>query len=308
MFPVWSLIAIGGHVANATAFIIDKSLLTSSFKRPATYAGTVGLLGILALVLIPFGVHLPTGMGWIWIILSGTSFVLALWTFFSALSQGETTRIVPIIGSLIPVLTLVGTFCFLEEHLNHKQLLGFALLIIATMILAGGGAKERLSKRAVMIAVLSAMLFAFSSVTVKLAYETEGFLTSFAISRVIGCFTAVGILLADPKALTEVRRILLPSGSGKKKTDRASRKAGILVLVGQSLGAGGFVLVQYAISLGSAAIVNALQAVQYAFLVAVALLFGKKAARLLGENLSRPVIIRKMIAICIVAFGLWSVV
>ena len=304
--PVWIVWALLGHLANGAAFVLDKTLLRKSFKRPATYSGLIGLLGFLALVLIPFGVHLPGPTGGIWIAVSGITFVVSLWLFFDALKSGEASRVVPIIGSLIPVLTLVGTSVFLGERFAGKTLLGFATLVLATIILSGAGsrAKGKLESRTLMIAGISALLFAVSSVTIKLAYDSDGFVTSFMFSRLIGIPTAFAILALDGKALLELKAAIFPTNQSGGK----GRTAIVLVLVAQSLGAAGFVLVQYAISLGSAAIVNALQAIQYAFLVVIAFVFAKKAPDLLGEELTRSVMIRKLIAIGFVAIGLWLVV
>lgn len=305
-FPTWILIALGGHTANAAAFVIDKTLLSKSFKRAATYAGIVGILGALAVILIPFGVHMPSMTGWIWIVVSGATFVLALWAFFSALAVGEASRVVPVIGSLIPILTLAGTTSFLDERLSSDQFIGFTLLIVATIVLASGKTKSRLSRNALIMAVLAATLFAISFITVKLGYETDGFLTTFTISRLIGFVTAIIVLTFDEKAFAEVREAIVPKKNARKR--KGERLALFLVLLGQSLGAGGFVLVQYAISLGSAAIVNALQAVQYALLVLAAFIFARKAPELLGEDLTTATVIRKTVAILFVAAGLWLVV
>lgn len=305
--PLWFLVALGGHISNGAAFVIDKSLLSTSFKRAATYASIVGFLGGVAIVFIPFGVHLPSTGGWIWAIVSGSTFILALWTFFSALAMGEASRVVPVIGSLIPILTLAGTASFLGERLTQQQALGFALLVVATLILSSGKASSRLCRKAILLSVFSAVLFTVSFVTAKLGYESDGFLTVFTISRIVGVVTAVIVLTVDEKAYAEVRKAFLPKRTSAKQKKRG-RAAAILVLLGQSLGAGGFVLVQYAISLGSAAIVNALQAVQYAFLVLAAFIFAKKAPKLLGEDLTTATVIRKSVAILIVAAGLWLVV
>jgi hypothetical protein len=134
-------------------------------------------------------------------------------------------------------------------------------------------------------------------------------LTAFAYARIFGAITALCILLIDRSALGEVKKVFFPAATGtpkKKKTE--AKKAAILVLVGQGLGASGFVLVQYATSLGSAAIVNALQAVQYAFLVLVAFILSKRASKILNEDLTLSTIIRKSIALVFVAAGLWLVV
>lgn len=308
LFPLWFFWAIAGHVANGAAFVIDKTLLRKSFKRPATYAGIIGLLGALAIVLLPFGVHAPTPQGFLWISVSGATFILSLWAFFAALARGEASRVVPIIGSLIPILTLAGTSVFLGERLNQAQFIGFGFLILATVILSGGATKSRLTMSTIRMSVLAAVLFAISSVTVKVAYTSDGFLTTFAISRLFGAAAALAILWLDAGALKEVRHAFFPERV--KKTPRRAHGYGavILVVTAQTLGAFGYVGVQYATSLGSASLVNALQAVQYALLMAVAFALHKRAPELLGEDLSVTTVIRKTAAIAVAGVGMWMVV
>ncbi len=302
--PSWFLFAFLGHVANGAAFIIDKTLLRSSFKRAATYAALIGMLSIVAVVLIPFGVHLPSLNHGLVMAVSGATFVVSLWAFFKALGEGEASRVVPIIGSLIPIATLIGTTLFLGEVLTRNQGIGFALLLVATIVLSGGGGKGRLKPATVGMAVLAAILFAISSITIKAAYETDGFLTTFTVSRLCAAVMGAGLLAIDRKALVELKS----SFGGKKKSSGPVKNPFAWVLAAQILGGFGFVGVQYATSLGSAALVNALQAVQYALLVLVAFVLRKIAPALLGEDLHLPVVIRKGIAILIVALGLWFVV
>jgi drug/metabolite transporter (DMT)-like permease len=294
---------------NGAAFVIDKTLLRKSFRRPATYAAIIGMLGILAVVLLPFGAGFPSWYGWLWVMTSGTTFPLSLWLFFTALARGEATRVVPVVGSLIPILTLAGTSTFLGERLTAPQYGGFALLILATIILsgAGTGAKGRLTPDAILAASASAFFFAVSFITVKIGYDTDGFMTTFTYSRFMGIAAAVIILAIDRDALTETRNAFFPKKTSAPKKKGASL-AVALVLLAQTLGAFGFVLVQYAISQGSAAIVNSLQAVQYVFLVLAAFVFAKQAPTLLGEELTTSVVLRKIAAILLVAAGLWLVV
>jgi uncharacterized membrane protein len=308
--PLWFVVAVVGHLANASSFIIDKILLRKSFRRPATYAGIVGATGALAVVLFPFGVAIPDAWGWFWMILSGTTFVVSLLLFFGALAAGEASRVVPIIGSLIPVLTLIGTSTLFGERLSTNQLIGFALLVASTIILAGGAAHTRMSRNAIILAVTSAALFAVSSVAAKAGYDGYGFVTSFTWSRLAGVVAAVAILIWDPKAEKEFAEAVHPHGvhghaPTAAKVERG-HKAVWAFVIGQSLGALGFLGVQIALSLGSAALVNALQAVQYVLLVAVALLLRNKA-HLLGEDLTHRTIMRKLFAIFVVGVGLWLV-
>jgi len=305
----WILIAIVGQIANGFAFVIDKILLKHAFKRSATYAGMVGLLSAVSLVLIPWVKAWPGGGDLLLAILCGITFMAALWTFFAALSRGEASRVVPIISALIPIMTLVGTFAFLGERLSSKQLIGFGLLIVSTILLSGGKAQSRLTKATIGLCVLSALLFAVSSVSGKAVYDSAGFLGGFVTTRIVAAITALLMaLLIDPLSGAEMLSIV-KGGKKKKKGETISgSSAAKLALIGQTLGGIGFITLQYAISLGSASIVNALQVMQFALLVVVAFILKNKAQTLLGETLNRSVIFLKAIALVVMAVGLALVV
>jgi hypothetical protein len=77
-----------------------------------------------------------------------------------------------------------------------------------------------------------------------------------------------------------------------------------LMVFGQLAGAAGFIGVQYAVSLGSATVVNALQAVQYAAIVLIAWFGGHKLAVILKEDISPRTLLQKGLAILLVGVGL----
>ncbi|MFA6160663.1 MAG: DMT family transporter [Patescibacteria group bacterium] len=306
----WILIAIFGHSANGFAFVIDKILLKNAFKRSATYAGLVGLLSGLAIVLIPWIKEWPVGGDLLLAILCGMTFMAALWSFFAALSRGEASRVVPIISALIPVMTLVGTMTLLGERLSLQQLGGFALLIIATVMLASGKAQSRLTTATILLSVLSALLFAVSAVSAKAIYDSVGFLGGFVTTRIVAAITALMLaLLIDPMSGAEMLSIIRVK-KGKKKKDEAisGRSAAKLAILGQILGGIGFISLQYATALGSASIVNALQVMQFALLVIIAFFLKSKAQTLLGESLNKSVIVLKAAALVVMAVGLGLIV
>lgn len=305
----WLIYAIIGHIANGIAFVIDKILLKSAFSRSATYAGIVGLLSCIVVFAVPFVPVWPHGLaGWLLAGISGATFILALWAFFAALARAEASRVVPIVGSLIPIFTLAGTFAFLAERLADKNFVGFGLLIIATIVLSSGKA-GRPSHQTIWLAVTSALLFAISSVTGKAIYDQAGFLGGFIATRLTAALTALLLLtVLDKAAGREAMSIFLPEKSTSSKHKQPGKIAGILAIVGQCLGAAGFVLVQLAVSRGSAPLVNALQAVQYAFLVIIALALRDKAKQILGEDLSRRTLILKSVALGLTAIGMYLLV
>lgn len=308
----WFVLAIIGHLANGIAFIIDKILLRSAFSRSATYAGVVGLLSFVVIVLVPFVDTWPSLAIWLLALSSGATFILALWAFFAALARAEASRVVPIVGSLIPVLTLAGSFIFLGEHLSDRSFAGFFLLILATIILSGGGGKGRLTHQTIWMAITSALLFAVASVTAKATYDAAGFLGGFLITRIAAAATALILLFGiDRAAGKEAIQILHPMHRAQAKAQGRKQPgalAGVFAVIGQSLGAAGFLFVQWATAQGSVSVVNAMQAVQYAFLVLVALALRHRAPQLLGENLTRRALIFKSFALVITAIGMYLIV
>ncbi len=305
----WLIFVVIGQLCNSFAFTIDKILLREAFTRSATYAGMVGLLSTVVIVALPFVKIWPHGWIAVAALLSGTTFIFALWSFFAAMSRGEATRVVPVVGSLIPILTLVGTYLFLGERLTQRQLIGFVLLIIATVLLSAGGGKGRLKPKVILLAITAGFFFAFSSVAVKLVYNDVGFLSGFITTRIMAVTTAAALLLLDRQAGREALIVLhIIRHKPHSKEKHPGKAAALIALLGQSLGATGFLFVQWATALGSVSLVNALQALQYAFLVVIAFVLHKRAPKLLGERLTPSVLAVKIVALCITAAGLAFVV
>lgn len=297
----WLALALAGHLANGAAFVIDKALLTSAFRRSATYAAMIGTLSLATIVAAPWvsrwpGVELlPVVIGF------GSCFVFALWAFFEALKRGEATRVVPIVGSLIPILTLLGTTSLFDERLSSRQLLGFVLLLCATWLLTRGGRTSRITKDTLGLCVLAACLFAVATLCGKYAFDRGDFLGVFIESRLAAGLAGLTIAVLIPTAGREIRSLFQRHPSIQSP---APRHATLLAIVGQTLGSMGFILVHLAIKAGSAALVNALQAIQYAFLVLAALALRKLAPRLLGESLNHRVLLLKIVALIVTGLGL----
>jgi hypothetical protein len=65
-----------------------------------------------------------------------------------------------------------------------------------------------------------------------------------------------------------------------------------------------FLLLNYSIKLGDVALVNAIQGVQYAFLLVLVAVLAKKYPRVLEEKLNRAILAQKIFAIVIIGIGL----
>lgn len=296
---LWFWVAVAGHLLNAVAFIIDKTLLSKALKNSLTYAVLIGVLPTVVVFGIPWVQAWPSSViSWLAVVIYGSVFVFALWGFFEALKRAETSRIVPIIGSLVPLFTLLGSMIFIGETLGLREYSGLALLIIATWILTHKKGTSVVSFNVVGLCALSALLFAVSSVAGKYAYEREEFLGVFISSRLVGVLVSLSLFTIVTSARREAWAVLR-GGAGMQ----GSKVAG-LALFGQGMGATGFLLINYALSLGSATFVNALQAVQYAAIVLIAWFGGKSLNKFLKEDRTPAIMLEKGLAILILAIGL----
>ncbi|MDP1709262.1 MAG: EamA family transporter, partial [Candidatus Komeilibacteria bacterium] len=195
----WIVIVITGHLLNALAFLMDKFLLTKKVPSPFAYAFFIGLFGIVAAALIPFGFSVPAVPAIMRALLGGATFVLALIFFFAALKENEASRVVPLSGGLVPGFTIIFAYFLLDERLALQQLIAFAALVLGGILITietnRQPKKQASSNRGYLWALVSAVIFALSSVIMKIVFNEQAFISGFVWSRIGGFLAALLILL-----------------------------------------------------------------------------------------------------------------
>lgn len=289
----WIAIVLGGHLLNALAALMDKFLLAKKIPSPFVYAFFIGLLGIFGLVLIPFGFTVPSDVEIIRSLIAGATYVIALVFFFAGLKENEASRVVPLTGGFVPAFTFVLAYFFLDERLGAMEIAAFVALVFGGVLitLEKGG---RGSKKGYFYAVVAGFIFALSYVITKQVFIEQNFISGFVWSRIGGFLMALSFLL-----IPSVRGAIFnqPKQGGTGSTT-------MLFFTGQVAGALGYVLVNYAISLGSVSLVNAMQGAQYGFLLLISILLAKKFPKIISEKMSSSVIIQKIIAILLISIGI----
>ena len=306
----WILITVVAYFFLALASLGDKFLIDHVVKNSRVYAFLISIMGSLAVLLAPWFLVWP---GWYWFganLIFGAFFTLALIFMFEALKRGEASRVTVIIGGLIPIFTISWSWMFFNESFSLEQSAGIALLLLGTFAIAsiseesGGG---RLSKQALGFAFLSALAYAINFLGTKYAYNSQGFWSPFIWLKLGGGLAALLILIKKNN-----RRDIWESIFGKEQKKsgqaRAKNKSGWLVIFNQIMGALGSVLQSYAISFGSVAIINALQGVQYAFLLLLGWLLTIFRPDIIKENIHRNILIKKFIAVALVSLGLYFII
>ena len=289
----WITIVLAGHFLNALAFLMDKFLLAKKIPSPFIYAFFIGALGILGLVLIPFGFSVPSGVEIARALIAGATFVIALVFFFAGLKENEASRVVPLTGGFVPAFTFVLAYFFLAERLGMMEIAAFVALVAGGVLITierGGHG----SKRGYVYAVIAALIFAISFVITKQVYIEQEFISGFVWSRIGGFLMAMSFLL-----IPSARNGILHQPKQKNQASTAA-----LFFTGQVAGALGFVLVNYSISLASVSLVNAMQGAQYAFLLLMIILLAKKFPKIMSEKLTGAVLAQKIFAIILISIGI----
>lgn len=295
----WLYITVIAYLLFALANIGDKLMVSKYKTKPIVYAFYVGILGILGLILIPFGVINPGLSQIFWSLFAGMSFVGALYFMYQALSIGETTRAITILGGTSPIFTFIFSGFFIPEHLTLRELIAFIILIFAIVILSWPPQERKNKKvhhRQTKYALLSGVFYAANYAVSKFTYAHQPFVSGFFWIR-IGCVLIALIILLWPKN----RAVICADLRQPKKQN----KIGLLFSV-QILGGLGIIGQNYALALTSASLVNALQAIQYAFIFILTTILGKKIPSL-KEKLHTKELARKIIAIILIGLGLYFI-
>lgn len=312
----WIAIALSAYLFLAIANLLDKFLIDEVLPSSKAYAFIACFFAGLALLAAPWLLEWP-GFYWLFInLLSGAIFAVALYSLYEALRRGEASKVLVFIGGLTPIFTIVFSILFLKEQYSSSEYLGSSLLILGTGIVAFLPEKrnwlarlmnkikfkQKIKKDYLLFAFISALSYSAYFLLTKYSYSTQKFESVFLWNR-LGAVLFVLIFLFNVKDRKDITSIFKRRKKGKRKISHK-----LLVIVGQAFGSLGFVLQNYAIFLGSVALVNALQGAQYAFILVVSTILAVLSPKLLKETFSWKNFLMKLTAVLIIAAGLYFIV
>lgn len=286
-----------GHSAKALGFLGDKLFIEKLLPSPKTLAFLSGAGGAFFLIFTPWFLT-PADLDIIFTsILAGILSIPALIYFYRAVDRDEISRVVPVIGSIIPIVTFILSYIILGERLGDKTLFAFSFLVLGGILIAFHHFSHVIKSGDFSLFVLEvwvAFLFAFSAVLLKYAFEGTNDLSAFLWSR-IGSVGAVLPLLFYP----EVRERMKFTGFKK-----SGAKNEIFYLLSRIFAGLSPLIIWFAISYGSVTLVNALQGIQYPILLVLAVLLSRRWPHIFQEDINRGTIIQKFLAILCILLGL----
>ncbi len=334
---LWIFIALVAHILNALVFVVDKSLLSTTnsiINQPARYAALSGLVAAGSVLILPLGFAWPNLFILVWSLLAGFFWVAALWFFFIALKAGESSRIVPLTGSAVPIFTLLIAAFFLGEQLTVRQGGAVLALIIGGVLISirfNNSRRDLNQSRKVnslasnvrnfntttffkyfiknksaalpaVAALASALAFALHFSTMDVIYDRfEPFPAAFGYSR-------LGVGMVSLMLLVILMLFNKPESFNRSRFRTKARKMSFIILTAflgsKLIGALALILQNYAIKLGSVTIVNSLQGTQYIFLLIVVVFVTRWRPQLFVEEIGRVAVSQKIAGIIVIGAGL----
>lgn len=304
------MVAIIAYFLLALVNIFDKFLLENVINSSRAYTFLVGVLGMAVFVLSPWFLKWPGTELFLFNLLVGTLFPVALLFFYAALKKGEASKTLLLVGGAVPVFTLIFSLILLNDSFSSRQWLALTSLLLGTIIISWLPEKQNFWYKALeilkinrkkaykglILASLAGIFFALFFIGSKEAFNNQEFFSAFIWIRG-GSFLFVLFLLFHYRSRKEIF----------KNIKVLKTKKGSLFVANQGLAAGGFLMQNYAISLTSVALVNALQGVQYVFIIIIGVVATLFYPKFLTENISKPIIIQKLFAVILIAFGLYLI-
>jgi drug/metabolite transporter (DMT)-like permease len=279
---------------NSISITVDKFLLTKHVPNPVVYIFYISIFSLVALLFLPF-----TSLPSLNIFLLASSSTL-LWTtgayfMYAALQKGQSSRVIPVIGTLVPVTLL--TIAFFQNSLSLNEIWAGVILVLGLIFITLNAWGGKIFLKELLFEVLSALFFASSYLVLREAYLQENFLTVLVYSRLILLPIGLFILL-----IPNFRKTIFLKKDGPKINFFS--KIGLLFLIGQILGGSQELLLTFSISLANPAIVNSLQGTQYVFLLIFNIALSKKYPHIFQEDLSPKALTTKILGIILIGLGL----
>ncbi len=288
----WIIFALIGHFILAFAMIFGKIIRTKIIRSSITYLMYVGFISSLVIFLIPLvNFTIPNKAFLFYVFLISIPFTIGAYFLIKSFSLEEVSRII-VIRQFQPIFVLIIATLLLGEILAAKQYLGFFIILTGSLVASckSGFTLKSLPSKAFCVIMAANFFWAIYFIMAKYAYTIYGFWSTFIMVRLFLLFYSILILFyLISKKRFNFRKILT-----KGTAFVGFNEFMVLIAVG---------FIQYALSLGPASLVSVTESTKPLFVLFIASLFTIKFPKLLKEEISKKIILQKIIAIFLIILG-----
>jgi len=279
------------YFIQATVDLMDKFLITARKVEPVAYTFYTLVMGLLLILFWPWNYYALPVKFILLNLLSGVAFSLAMYVFFKALSQGETSRVVPYIFGLVPVFDLGLAIVTGRGVPSTNEIAAIFLLVPGALLISHQ--KGGFWGKHVAIKTLSAFLFSAYYFLWQFGAHVGPVMNNLIWNR-IGAAAVLVILLVYVPYRKKIFAI---------KKDKKKKSTAAIFLFKQVLGGANFIFLSFLLALDKIVIVNSLQGFRYVFLLLFGLLLSKTRNHLISEESEIKIFSQKSFGIILVFIG-----
>lgn len=280
----WVFLALLAPALYAVNVFLDKYLIASKFPDYRALPIFGAILAIPVVIILRFfGADFLNFKDSFFIILSGIFTIIAFSIYLEALIKEETSVII-IMLQLIPVMVLIMSYLFLGDTITFKQLIGFVLLFISSLLASLKKTRGAFKFSNVILLMLAAdILWALPYIFIK------NVSTSINFSSLIA-YESIGVFLGGILMLFFVPKIR----TAFVKTIRQIKKPVLgLVFLNESIFLTDKALTYLAVTLGPVALVSILGSTQIFFGLLLGILLTMLLPKVFKEDLSKNSLFKK---------------
>lgn len=254
----WILAALGAPALWAVSNIIDEELLRHRLRDPLALMAMTGLVaGVPGLVLMFWSRSaMPDVSSLIIAVVIGVLGIGCYVPYYYALLEDDAADVI-IFWNLAPVLIAVLAAVFADERLSLPQYAAMALLVVGSLVAQGGKRTRPVQSGKAYVLMLFASVVVAVEVTLgKILYDRTAFTSGFMIVSL----TMLGVgIVALCARFSYLRK-------------RVRRHEIVSLGVNELLDTSATTLKSFALSIGPASLVQALEGVQPLFIVLLEML------------------------------------
>jgi len=160
------IVGVSSGLSHSIYSAVSKSILKHRISEPFLFFLYISILQAAITPLLWFFLKpaVPPISGWIPLLLAGITGVVAFLFLYSALSSGDASSVMPIMGSKVIFAGFLATFMLDEKH---SWTIYFAAILVAISIgilsySPSAGGKSKFSGRPVLLMILCSIVFAFT--------------------------------------------------------------------------------------------------------------------------------------------------
>jgi drug/metabolite transporter (DMT)-like permease len=269
---VWILAALAAPAIWAFTNVLDQDLVNRRSKDPLFLVGITGVfLGIPSIVTMVTGRFVMLEVENLALAIVVAVLGLSAYAFYYFALRDDDVADVIIFWNLTPVFVAILAFFFAHERLSLVQLIAVGLIVLSSFVAESAPNRKGSSRRAYALMCIASLVVAVEVTLGKVLYNRVEFIPGFAWVSLTILVCALGLLVSR----WHVRH-----------RKNSWKDVGTYV-VSELCDTGASSLKAFAVSLGPASVVQALEGIQSLFVMAFESLglVGRRTQRTLKQNI-----------------------